>query len=252
VLSLSFEEIEAWEAGITKRISERGRPFARSVAISARSLLITILGDAVHARKIDWNPAERRRGRRGQMRASGRSASSAVQTSNVITPYQAVCLAERCALMSGRDTDFVMNIFAAWTGVRWGELTAVEGGSHKNSPLRLTAQGVSTYALDWQLRELGGVVRKSPPKDGSYRTLDLPPFLASLMQWAVDNRLSTCSCPQATAARSARAMTAPQPATCSSAPMAATRAAPTMPTTSSLPPPKASTPPARASAGRCT
>jgi hypothetical protein len=70
--SLSFEEIETWEAGISKRISERGRPFARSVAVSARSLLITILGDAVHARKLDWNPAERRRGRRGQMRAAGR------------------------------------------------------------------------------------------------------------------------------------------------------------------------------------
>ena len=33
------------------------------------------------------------------------------------------------------------------------------------------------------------------PKDGSYRVLDLPPFLASLMTWAVDNRRDTCSCP---------------------------------------------------------
>jgi hypothetical protein len=38
-------------------------------------------------------------------------------------------------------------------------------------------------------------VRKSPPKDGSYRILDLPPFLASLVQWAMDNRRSTCRCP---------------------------------------------------------
>ena len=196
--SLTFEEIEQWEAGITKRISERGRPYARSVAVSARSLLITVLGDAVHAKKITSNPAERRRGRRGRVRVSGRTASTAVQqTSNVITPFQALCVAERCALLSGRDTDFVMNVFAAWTGVRWGELLAVEGGNPADAPLHMVKDGISTYALDWQLRELGGVVRKSAPKDGSYRVLDLPPFLAGLMQWAVDNRADKCSCPQA-------------------------------------------------------
>ena len=33
------------------------------------------------------------------------------------------------------------------------------------------------------------------PRTGSYRTLDLPPFLAGLIQWAMDNRRSACSCP---------------------------------------------------------
>lgn len=174
------------------------RRHARSVAVSARSLLITILGDAVHAHKIEWNPAERRRGRRGQVRVPGRTASIAVQqTSNVITPFPALCLAERCALLSERDIDFVMNVFAAWTGVRWGELLAVEGGNPADAPLHLVKDGISTYALDWQLRELGGAVRKSAPKDGSYRVLDLPPFLAGLMQWVIDNRPDNCSCPQA-------------------------------------------------------
>jgi hypothetical protein len=54
--SLTFEEIETWEKAIPKRISSRGTPYAPSVASGARSLLITILGDAVHAHKIDWNP----------------------------------------------------------------------------------------------------------------------------------------------------------------------------------------------------
>jgi integrase len=195
--SLTFEEIEKWEAGITKQISARGRPYARSVAVGARSLLITILGDAVHAKKVDWNPAERRRGRRGKVRVHGRTASTATQqTSNVITPVQAVCLAERCALLSGRDVDFVMNIFAAWTGVRWGELIAVEGGHPASAPLNIVKDSISTYALDWQLRELGGEVCKAPPKDGSYRVLDLPPFLANLTKWAIDNRIDSCSCPR--------------------------------------------------------
>ena len=195
--SLEFDEIETWDSSIPTRISARGRPYARSVANSARSLLITILGDAVHAGKIDRNPAERRKGRRGRMRAKGRAPSHAAQetTANVITPFQALCLAERCALLSGHGIDFVMNVFATWTGVRWGELLAVEGWTGKSSPLQLPKAGIATYAVDWQLRELGGVVRKSAPKDGSYRVLDLPPFLADLTGWAMDNRRDTCLCP---------------------------------------------------------
>ena len=194
--SLTFEEIERWDATIPTRISARGRPYAKSVATSARSLLITILGDAVHVGKLDRNPAERRKGRRGRVRVKGRTPSQAASqtTANVLTPLQAVCLAERCALLSGRDIDFVMNIFATWTGVRWGELLAVEAWAGKDSPLQLSNDDIATYALDWQLREFGGVVRKSPPKDGSYRVLDLPPFLAELMRWALENRLDSCSC----------------------------------------------------------
>ena len=195
--SLTFEEIESWERSIPKRINSQGRHYAPSVASSARSLLITILGDAVHAGKIDRNLAERRKGRRGRKRTKGRAPARAAQpgTANVVTPLQALCLAERCALLSGRDTDFVMNVFAAWTGVRWGELLAVEGWDGEDSPLQLPRNGIATYAVDWQLREIGGVVCKSPPKDGSYRVLDLPPFLADLMRWALDNRQPTCHCP---------------------------------------------------------
>ncbi|MGH3409018.1 MAG: hypothetical protein ACRDRJ_41945 [Streptosporangiaceae bacterium] len=195
--SLTFEEIEAWDQAIPKRINTQGRPYARSVASSARSLLITILGDAVHAGKIERNPAERRKGRRGARRAKGRAPARAVQpaTSNVITPLQSLCLAERCALLSGQDTDFVMNVFAAWTGVRWGELLAVEGWDSEESPLQLPDDGIATYAVDWQLREIEGVVCKAPPKDGSYRVLDLPPFLAGLLRWTMDNTPGTCACP---------------------------------------------------------
>jgi integrase len=195
--SLTFEEIEKWEKTIPTRISARGRPYARSVAAGARSLLITILGDAVHADRLDRNPAGRRKGRRGKVRVKGRTPTIAQDHSpaNVLTPLQAICLAERTALLSGNDIDFVMNITAAWTGVRWGELLAFEGSEGNNSPLQIRDNGISTYALDWQLRELGGAVTKSPPKDGSYRVLDIPPFLADLLRWARDNRRATCSCP---------------------------------------------------------
>jgi integrase len=109
---------------------------------------------------------------------------------------QSICIAERTALLSGRrDIDFIMNIADPWTGVRWGELLAFEASEDDDSPLQLRDNGISTYAVDWQLREIGGVVAKSPPKDGSYRVLDLPPFLADLLRWARDNRRKTCSCP---------------------------------------------------------
>jgi len=195
---LSFEDIEKWERTIPTRNSSRGMPYAQSVARGARDLLITILGDAVHAGKIGLNPALRRKGRRGRVTAKGRRAPAHAAnqpTSNVITPVQAICFAERCALLSGRDTDFVMNVFATWTGARWGELMAVEGWDGKDSPVQLPAKGIATYNLDWQLREIGGVVRKAPPKDGSYRTLDLPPFLADLVKWAIENRRERCICP---------------------------------------------------------
>jgi hypothetical protein len=51
---------------------------------------------------------------------------------------------------------------------------AVEGWNSKESPLQLPSSGIATYALDWQLRELGGKVEKAAPKDGSFRTLDIP------------------------------------------------------------------------------
>jgi integrase len=72
---------------------------------------------------------------------------------------------------------------------------AVEGWDGEDSPLQLPDIGIATYQLDWQLREIGGAVCKSPPKDGSFRILDLPPFLAKLMRWAIDNRRERCLCP---------------------------------------------------------
>ena len=77
-------------------------------------------GRSGNAGKIERNPAERRKGRRGRVRARGRAPARRIEqaTANVITPVKALCLAERCALLSGRDIDFVMKVFAAWTGVR--------------------------------------------------------------------------------------------------------------------------------------
>ena len=76
--SLTFEEIEAWDRAIPTRISARGRPYARSVATGARSLLITILGDAVHAGKIDaTRPSAARAAAAGYAREAGHRPGAA-------------------------------------------------------------------------------------------------------------------------------------------------------------------------------
>jgi integrase len=77
-----------------------------------------------------------------------------------------------------------------------GRADGRRGLGRQGVPLQLSRDDISTYAVDWQLRELGGEVRKSPPKDGSYRVLDLPPFLAGLMGWARDSRRNGCRCPR--------------------------------------------------------
>ena len=233
----------------------RGTPYARSVASSARSLLITILGDAVHAGKIDRNPAERRKGRRGRVRVKGRVPSRAAQqsTANVITPFHALCVAERCALLSGRDIDFVMNVFAAWTGVRWGELMAVEGWAGQGLPapvpqdrhphLRRGLAATRTRRRSLQVGPEGWLLPGPGPAALPRRPDALGDGQPPRHLLAARSR---------TTGRPARARTRHRPTTCSSARRAATRAAPTTPTTSSPQPPKASTPPARASAAPST
>jgi integrase len=42
------------------------------------------------------------------------------------TPLQALLVAERAALLSGRDEDFTMVVTIAYTGLRWGETIGLE------------------------------------------------------------------------------------------------------------------------------
>jgi integrase len=113
--SITTEEILVWE----KAIVEAG--FARSSAASARGRLHTILGDAV-PRLIPYNPAvkPRARGRR-----TGRKADRGPEK-EWATPLQVLLLAERCALLSGCDDDFIMIVTKAYTGMRWAEVIGLE------------------------------------------------------------------------------------------------------------------------------
>ena len=88
-------------------------------------------------------------------------------------------VAERAALLAGRDDEFTMLVTIGYTGMRWGETIGLE------RDLLLP----SLINVEWQLREVSGRFHRLPPKDDSYRStnvepltpVDIPPFLAGLL-----------------------------------------------------------------------
>jgi hypothetical protein len=102
-------------------------------------------------------------------------------------------VAERAALLSGRDDEFTMVILIAYTGLRWGEATGLEREFVKPGELH----------VEWQLRELGGRFHRLPPKDDSDRSpawepgvpVDLPPFLDELLAYQLkEHPYAKCAC----------------------------------------------------------
>ena len=170
--SLTTEDITRWENSIPARTG-----VSRRVARDARAVLCTILGDAAAAKPplIPYNPAIRPRNRG---RRTGRKLDRGPQRVWA-TPLQALLVAERAALLSGRVEDFTMVVTIAYTGMRWGETIGLERDHVHDDEIH----------VEWQLREIRSTFHRLPPKDDSYRSpnwepclpVDLPPFLADLL-----------------------------------------------------------------------
>jgi integrase len=184
--SIGSEEINSWENAIPARYG-----VSRRTAAAARSLLGTILGDAVAARPplLPYNPALRQRNRG---RRTGRRLALSPQRAWA-APLQALLVAERAALLSGQASDFILVVTIGYTGLRWGEAIGLEHAFLKPGAIH----------VEWQLRELNGIFHRIPPKDDSYRSpnwepslpVDLPPFLARLLaRQAQDTASLRCSC----------------------------------------------------------
>jgi integrase len=178
--SLTAEEVSTWERGI----AERG--YALRTARDARSTLVTVLGDAI-PQHLQSNPAQRRRGkgRKGRRRIELHERAEKAWP----TPLQALLIAERCAALSGCDTDFVMIITIAYTGMRWSEAIG----------LRPAFVHADQLSIEWKLYELRGRFYFGRPKDGSIRPADLPSFLAELLTSHIaahGSRMCTCRNPE--------------------------------------------------------
>lgn len=176
LVALTKAEIADWEQ------VERGNGYAASSIKTWRSTLHTILADAVDEGLLETNPGARRRGRG---KRAGRSRNRAPE--KVITDALGMLLiAERASLLSGRDEEFVGVVTKGYTGVRWGELVGLEPDFVRPSSLR----------VEWQLYELDtGELLRCPPKDDSYRDIDLPDFLSRLVGGlAARRRSAACAC----------------------------------------------------------
>src|ERR1035441_2369866 len=71
------------------------------------------------------------------------------------------------------------------TGARWSEIMGL-------GPKFVSQALVNIH---WKLYELNGRFYRGRPKDGSIRDADIPPFLASLLEWQIDTHPDRkCSC----------------------------------------------------------
>ena len=95
-------------------------------------------------------------------------------------------IAERAALLSGRDDEFVAVVLMGFTGMRWGELVGLETQYVRLAGIR----------VEWQLYELdNGQLHRCPPKDESRRLVLAPGWLVDLVKDHIARRRpAPCSC----------------------------------------------------------
>ncbi|GID26815.1 tyrosine-type recombinase/integrase [Paractinoplanes brasiliensis] len=162
LLSLTSEGIAKWERGLV------ANGYSKKTASNARGTLSSALSDAV-PRYIPLNPAAKKKGkgRKGGSRVDRIETAAKVWAS----PLQALLIAERAAVISGGDATFIACVTIAYTGCRWSELVGL-------SPALIHDDAID---LHWKLYELNGRFYRGRPKDGSMRTVAIPPFLNGLL-----------------------------------------------------------------------
>lgn len=186
-LEQADELISAWEQQL---IADGLEP---STAGQCRGRLSSMLTAAVDRGLIGRNPA----GRRGGARTTTTSdvddewldEADMVERDDDeeawLTPLGVLLLAERAALLTGRDDDFVMIVTKAYLGLRWGELVGLE----------TRYLGRRSVRVQWQLHEQdNGVFDRILPKQGRKRTASAPRFLLELLAGHVD-RTEPQPCP---------------------------------------------------------
>jgi integrase len=143
------------------------RHLADSSVTSIMSLLGMLMREAVADRRIGYNPCHAIKITTG--RAPERPHA---------TPAQVNTIARRIT----RFDEQVLVITAAYTGMRWGELTGLaRTNTHLDDGLLRIDPKVGA------LHELGGTLSLGPPKTpDSARDIHLPPFLIELIRQVLD------------------------------------------------------------------
>lgn len=154
-----------------------------------KNYLATFRSCLAYAKKsgvIPFNPAvsgdAAGQGKRGVARAAAARAS----TEKVITTVLGgLLIAERAAVLSGRDDEFILTALLQHAGLRLGEGIGLEA--------RYAGPGV--VHVEWQLSEVGSRLIRAIPKDGSRGDVAVPPFLSDLLTWLAHQRPPVpCAC----------------------------------------------------------
>ena len=162
----ALADIDAAMIGKWER-TERAAGYEPSSIRTWRGTLHTCLEDAV-GRHLAANPAARKRGRG---KRAGRKSGGRGPEKVITSPLGALLIAERMAILSGRDDEFVMITLAYWDGLRLGEVVGLEKPYVRARALRVESQ----------LHEVDGTLLHCPPKDESYGDIGHPPFLDGLL-----------------------------------------------------------------------
>ncbi|GAB2677100.1 tyrosine-type recombinase/integrase [Saccharopolyspora gloriosae] len=147
----------------------RARGYADATVSTMTKVLSMMLADATDDRLIPANPVRTRR--RGQRRRTKRTERIWA------TPDQVVRVADNTAALVG-PWAAALQITAAWTGARWGELCGLQ--RHNT---HLDDAHVVIHPDNGALHEINGHFSLGPPKTAeSARTITLPPFLVELLR----------------------------------------------------------------------
>lgn len=89
-----------------------------------------------------------------------------------MSTLDALLIAERMALLSGREDEFVWEILKRYTGMRSGEVDGLETRYLINARHSLHR----VVRVEWQLAEVKSKLIRCAPKDKSHRDVDVPLF----------------------------------------------------------------------------
>ncbi|MER5443554.1 tyrosine-type recombinase/integrase [Streptomyces sp. NPDC002790] len=143
--------------------------YARATVTSIGKLLALICAAAVIEGHLTTNPIHLPRRR-------GRERDHHTEDQMWATEHEVIALARRITHLAG-PTQGLLIITAAYTGLRWGELAALQRTAHDHQAATLTVHRTSGNLL-----EVDGRHSYGPPKTGaSVRTVTLPPFLNTLL-----------------------------------------------------------------------
>lgn len=170
------------------------RAYKASTIQTWANTLHVVLGDAV-PKHIKANPATGKQGR-GKRSGAGHKAAAAQRQAPVTGPLGVLLVAERMAILTGRDDEFVMVQDMFWNAHRLGECIGLEKSYVRGSVCKVQWQLFQIHAggnEELKRAAPGGLLR-CPPKDDSYRDAHMAPFMASLLAGQV-SRAPAGPCP---------------------------------------------------------